>query len=201
MNPQSGKTSCNELGMTQDIGELEQRISAAFGRMDRALEAMSRARAAEVGPEASAEESPVASAEASDIAQTAPEQTSAPPPHMAALLRALETAKATAADWAERYSKLQAQMGEETFAMASEIARLTAELDGARAGLSAPSADVASEEAPIADRDAEIDELTARLAAQEAELEMLRAARAAEASELGELIGQLAPLVEEASHV
>lgn len=174
--------------MTQDIEELEQRISAAFGRMDRGLEALARARAAAPLPEV-----------APQLAQPAP--TALAPaaveagPQLGAMLRALETAKAAADDWAARYAKLQAQMGEDTLAMAAEITRLTAELDSLRAG-AAPNV------APSApDHEAEIDELTARLAAQEAELETLRAARAADASELGELIAQLAPLVEEASHV
>ncbi len=172
-------------GMSEEISELSRRISAAFDRMDQGLETLARSRAAvavalEAAPEAAPETVPAREVE-----------TGAATP---ALLRALELAKASSDDWAERYRALQAQMGEETLAMAAEITRLTAELDAARAAAVAPAPSTASD-------DSDIDELTARIAEQEAELESLRAERAREAAELGEIIAALDPLVQEARHV
>lgn len=163
-----------------DISELEQRIAAAFDRMDRGLEGLARARAA-----APAHTDPALSGDAA--------------PQMAALLRALEHAKASGAEWSERYRALEAQMSAETLAMATEIARLTALIDAA--GQMPPARPQAQPSPPDIDRDAEIDELTARIAQQEAELETLRALRAKEAGELGDLIAALSPLVAEAPHV
>ncbi|MDZ7906009.1 MAG: hypothetical protein U5N55_09745 [Cypionkella sp.] len=182
--PTVGQKDCSGMGMTQDITELEQRITAAFDRMDRGLEAAARARRAAqeaVGPSAL------------EMANLGQDTDTAPP--MPALVRALELAKSAADDWADRYAKLQAQMGEETLTLASEVARLTDELTAARALIEPITI------SPAQGAREDIDELTARIAAQEAELETLRAARAADASELGELIAQLSPLVEEASHV
>ncbi len=156
--------------MSEDITELSRRISAAFDRMDQGLEALSRKSAPAPIPAAEGEGS-------------------------AALLRALEAARASSDDWAERYRALQAQMGAETLAMASEITRLTDELAAARAVLSAPSETVAVPDT------AEVDELTARIAEQEAELETLRAERAFDATELAAIIAALDPLVQEAPHV
>lgn len=160
--------------MSEDITELSRRISAAFDRMDQGLEALSRKNL---------------------LAPTIP---AAPTPEgegSAALLRALEAARASSDDWAERYRALQAQMGAETLAMASEITRLTGELAAARAALSAPPDTVAAPDT------AEVDELTARIAEQEAELETLRAERAFDATELAAIIAALDPLVQEAPHV
>jgi hypothetical protein len=161
-----------------DITELERRIAAAFDRIDRGLEGIIHARAQTTPP-----------------APAAPETAAAPAPELAALMRALELAKASTQDWADRYSALQQQMSDETLAMASEIARLSAELDQARSQTSAP---------PPADppaSDDEMDALLARLAAQETELETLRAAHSRDSQELGEIIAALAPLVEETSDV
>ena len=158
-------------GMSEDITELSRRISAAFDRLDQGLEVLSR----KSGP------APVPAPEGEGSA---------------ALLRALEAARASSDDWAERYRALQAQMGAETLAMASEITRLTAELAAARALTASPVADTA-----LADDNTEIDTLTARIAEQEAELETLRAERAFDATELAAIIAALDPLVQEAPHV
>jgi septal ring factor EnvC (AmiA/AmiB activator) len=172
-----------------DITELEQRIAAAFDRIDQGLDALARAQA--TAAQDVAEETELAPSQppqggiSADAAEAAPALT--------ALLRALEQAKASNTDWAERYSALQEQMSAQTLAMASEIARLTQELADTQM---AQTADVA---APSLND--EIDDLTARLAAQEAELETLRNVRALDAEELGDIIAALAPLVEEASHV
>lgn len=156
--------------MSEDITELSRRISAAFDRMDQGLEALSR--------------------------KSAPAPTPAPEGEgSAALLRALEAARASSDDWAERYRALQAQMSAETLAMASEITRLTGELAAARAALSVPPDTIAAPDT------AEVDELTARIAEQEAELETLRAERAFDATELAAIIAALDPLVQEAPHV
>lgn len=166
-----------------DITALEQRIAAAFDRMDQGLERLARAKPPfdadpQPGPPSAAlGEAPITEAS----------------PQLPALLRALESAKASAADWADRYRALQVQMGDETLAMASEITRLTALLDAAQAANPAPVVGP--------DRDAEIDDLTARIAQQEAELETLRALRAGEAADIGDLVAALAPLVEEVPHV
>jgi hypothetical protein len=162
--------------MSEDITELSRRISAAFDRMDQGLEALSRKNL---------------------LAPTIPAAPTAAPEGegSAALLRALEAARASSDDWAERYRALQAQMGAETLAMASEITRLTGELAAARAALSAPPDTVAAPDT------AEVDELTARIAEQEAELETLRAERAFDATELAAIIAALDPLVQEAPHV
>jgi hypothetical protein len=156
--------------MSEDITELSRRISAAFDRMDQGLEALSRKSAPALIPAAEGEGS-------------------------AALLRALEAARASSDDWAERYRALQAQMGAETLAMASEITRLTGELAAARA-----SAPTAAETAPAGDN-SDVDELTTRIAEQEAELETLRAERAFDATELAAIIAALDPLVQEAPNV
>jgi hypothetical protein len=156
--------------MSEDITELSRRISAAFDRVDQGLEVLSR--------------------------KSMPAPTQAPEAEgSAALLRALEAARASSDDWAERYRALQAQMGAETLAMASEITRLTGELAAARAALSAPSDTAAAPDT------AEVDELTARIAEQEAELETLRAERTFDATELAAIIAALDPLVQEAPHV
>jgi len=160
-----------------DITELERRIAAAFDRIDRGLEGIIQSRAQINSPSAP------------------PETTAAPAPELAALMRALELAKASTQDWADRYSALQQQMSDETLAMASEIARLSAELDQARSQTSAPPA------ADTPASDDEMDALLARLAAQETELETLRAAQSRDSQELGEIIAALAPLVEETSDV
>lgn len=171
--------------MTQDFTQLEQRIKAAFDRIDRGLEEFASARAQSQQATALADSPPV-----HDLPQGSP-------PHLEALLRALESAKSAAEDWAQRFATLQKQSSEETLAMANEISRLTRELQAARAGGNTAPAPASAQ----ASHDAEIDALTARIAEQEAELESLRAARAIEASELGELIAQLSPLVEEVSNV
>lgn len=158
-------------GMSEEITELSRRISAAFDRMDQGLELLSRKNVAAAAPSAAA-------------LGTAPETEGS-----AALLRALEAARASVEDWAERYRALQARMGDETLAMASEITRLTAELAAARAA------------APAATPNADVDELTARIAEQEAELETLRAERALDTAELAAIIAALDPLVQEAPHV
>ncbi len=169
--------------MTQEFTQLEQRIKAAFDRMDRGLEALARARAVQIDRHDPSPSAP------------APGLSDDPPAHMAALLRALESAKSSASDWAQRFANLQKQSSEDTLAMANEITRLTEELEMARAQTAiVPAASTTA-------HDDEIDALTARLAEQEAELETLRAARAADARELGELIDQLSPLVEEAANV
>ena len=162
--------------MSEDITELSRRISAAFDRMDQGLEALSRKNL--LAPTIPAAPTPAPEGEGS-----------------AALLRALEAARASSDDWAERYRALQAQMGAETLAMASEITRLTGELAAARAALSAPPDTAAAPDT------AEVDELTARIAEQEAELETLRAERAFDATELAAIIAALDPLVQEAPHV
>jgi hypothetical protein len=159
-----------------DITELERRIAAAFDRIDRGLEGIIQSRAQINTP-------------------AAPETSAAPAPELAALMRALELAKASTQDWADRYSALQQQMSDETLAMASEIARLSAELDQARSQTSAPPA------ADTPASDDEMDALLARLAAQETELETLRAAQSRDSQELGEIIAALAPWVEETSDV
>lgn len=199
-----------------DITELERRIAAAFDRMDQGLDALARAQAAShdqaVAAQAALQGAKPQGA-AVDPAQTARPDAVAPDgvapdaapadaaPQLTALLRALELAKASNSDWAERYSALQEQMSAQTLAMASEIARLTQELADAQHARTR-SEDAASMDAQTApSRDDEIDDLTARLAAQEAELEALRSARAQEAAELGDIISALTPLVEEASHV
>ena len=155
--------------MSDELNELTRRISAAFDRMDQGLEVL--ARKTSKLPEVEAAEG---------------EASAATP----ALLRALESAKASSDEWAERYRILQAQMSAETLAMAAEIARLTTELTAARAGATT---------APAGTSD--IDELTTRIAEQEAELESLRAERASDAAELAEIIAALDPLVQEARHV
>ncbi len=161
--------------MSEEISELSRRISAAFDRMDQGLEALARSKAERASTPAPA---PAQDAEVSAATPS--------------LLRALELAKASSDDWAERYRTLQAQMGTETLAMAAEIDRLTTELAAARA------AQPASAAAPA---DMDIDELTTRIAEQEAELETLRAERANDAAELAEIIAALDPLVQEARHV
>jgi hypothetical protein len=160
--------------MSEDITELSRRISAAFDRVDQGLEALSR--------------------------KSVPAPIPAPIPApegegSAALLRALEAARASSDDWAERYRALQAQMGAETLAMASEITRLTGELAAARASVPPPADTVAAPDS------ADVDELTARIAEQEAEMETLRAERAFDATELAAIIAALDPLVQEAPHV
>ncbi len=171
-----------------DITALEQRITAAFDRIDRGLDALARAK--EAAPETDLEIVPDAAPE------SAAEPLAEPAPQMAAMLRALETARASSADWADRYRALEQQMGDETLAMAGEIARLTAALDAA-----SQASPVHAASQGLDDRDAEIDELTARLAQQETELEQLRALRSAEAAEVDDLVAALAPLVEEAAYV
>lgn len=156
-----------------DITELERRIAAAFDRIDRGLDGMIQSRGA---------------AKSSAPLESAPPN-SAPPPELAALMRALELAKASNQDWADRFSALQQQMSDETLAMASEIARLSAELEQAQ------NAQPAATPAP------DIDALLARLSAQETELETLRAAHNRDTQELGEIIAALAPLVEETPDV
>lgn len=194
----------------QDITQLEQRISAAFERMDRGLERLLHARRAaledglgegaplsppDLPPDTppSVDDNPLDDAFVSDhaqeAAQSAPNWASVQPaaPGIEPLLRALEQAKASNADWAERYAALQAQTNDQTFAMASEIARLTAALADAQSGVPAHHED--------------LDDLTARLAAQEAELEILRAQRDQNTAELDEIIAALTPLVEDTPYV
>jgi len=163
-----------------DITALEQRIAVAFDRMDQGLERLARA------TQPSGPVDAVASAEVATGLST---------PQLDTLLHTLEGAKASVAEWAERYRVLETQMQGETLAMANEIARLTSLLDAAT------PANPSAQPPAAADRDAEIDELTARIAQQEAELETLRALRAAEAADMGDLVAALAPLVEEVPHV
>lgn len=173
----------------EDTAELERRISAAFDRMDRGLDALGRA------PQAGAD----AGTAAGDTGQNANVDTSSAAP---AILRALELAKASSDDWADRYRALQAQMGSETVAMAGEIARLTNELETARAAaLAAAHASEVTAASLGPQHDDEIAALNARIAAQQDELDILRAERAAEAGELHEIISALTPLIEGASHV
>ena len=165
--------------MSEDITELSRRISAAFDRVDQGLEALARKSVPAPIP------APVPAAEGEGSA---------------ALLRALEAARTSIEDWADRYRALQAQMGAETLALALEITRLTDELAAARASVAPPSV------APPVDTDAapdnaDIDELMARIAEQEAELETLRAERVFDATELAAIIAALDPLVQEAPHV
>ena len=164
--------------MSEDITELSRRISAAFDRVDQGLEVLSRKSVPATITAPITAPNPAAEVEGS-----------------AALLRALEAARASSDDWAERYRALQAQMGAESLAMASEITRLTGELAAARASV-APVADTA----PAGDNN-DLDALTACIAEQEAELETLRAERAFDATELAAIIAALDPLVHEAPHV
>ena len=178
-----------------DITELEQRIAAAFDRIDLGLDRLARAKsAAPPAPDVPPDNVPPDNVPPENVP---PENV--PPaldagPHMAALLRALESAKASSADWAERYRALEIQSGDETVAMAGEIARLTALLEAAQSAPPAPMVELEY-------NDDQITQLTARIAAQEAELEALRALRAVDAEEVGDLIAALAPLVEEVPHV
>ncbi len=165
--------------MSEDITELSRRISAAFDRMDQGLELLSRKNLL-APPIQAPPPAPALEAEGS-----------------AALLRALEAARASIEDWAERYRALQAQTGAESLAMASEITRLTGELVAARAAADSAAAPNAN---PAPDS-AEVDELTTRIAEQEAELETLRAERALDSTELAAIIAALDPLVQEAPHV
>jgi hypothetical protein len=151
------------------ISELEQRITAAFERMDRGLESLSR-------------RAPMAEA---------PAAANAAPPALAVLIEALQQAKAANVTWAERFAALEAERSAEVLALAGEIARLSG-------GEGAPAPAPMGGDGPAPDRDAEIDELTARIAQQEAELETLRARTAQDAREIGELVAALAPLVAEA---
>lgn len=195
----------------QDITQLEQRISAAFARIDRGLERLANARAVDGVDAVDAVD--VAAALDQELHSSLPDDLAQPSAQtgnaaiqvvdaapdtalsqIAPLLRALELAKASTSEWAERYSALQAQMGEQTLAMANEIARLTAELAVLHA---APSVETTN--TPDADRD--LDDLTARLAAQEAELEILRAQRDQDTAEIGDIIAALTPLVKGAPHV
>jgi hypothetical protein len=164
--------------MSEDITELSRRISAAFDRVDQGLEAL--ARKSVPAPIPAPIPAPVQAAEGEGSA---------------ALLRALEAARTSIEDWADRYRALQAQMGAETLALALEITRLTDELAAARASVAPPfNTDAAPDSA-------DVDELTARIAEQEAELETLRAERVFDATELAAIIAALDPLVQEAPHV
>ena len=167
----------------QDITELERRIAAAFDRIDRGLEQADRARATVL---------PVAAAQADPAPAGA--QTSA-------LMRSLESAAASNADWAKRYAALETQLAEVTLSMAGEIAQLTEDLATSRADMqvalvSADQTQQSAQELQVVQE--QLTDLRGRLAAQTAELTQLRAQRAAEIEELKSIVAALTPLIEEA---
>ncbi len=165
----------------QDITELERRIAAAFDRIDRGLEQADRARASVAPP-------------SEDIS---PADTA----HAALLLRSLESATASSADWAKRYAALEAQLADVTLSMAGEIAKLTEALATAKsAALSASdSPDQPQQSAQdLQALDVQLTELRRQLAAQETELTQLRAQRSVEIEELKSIVAALTPLIEEA---
>lgn len=165
----------------QDITELERRIAAAFDRIDRGLEQADRARATVTLPSTEAE-------------QPATVQTSA-------LLRSLESAQASSADWAKRYAALEAQLADVTLSMAAEITKLTDDLTTTRADLQMAlvSPDQPQQSATeLQALEAQLTDLRRQLAAQSVELLQLRAQRATEIEELKSIVAALTPLIEEA---
>lgn len=165
----------------QDITELERRIAAAFDRIDRGLEQADRARATVNLPSTEAE-------------QPATVQTSA-------LLRSLESAQASSADWAKRYATLEAQLADVTLSMAAEITKLTDDLTTTRADLQMAlvSPDQPQQSATeLQALEAQLTDLRRQLAAQSVELLQLQAQRATEIEELKSIVAALTPLIEEA---
>lgn len=166
----------------QDILELERRIAAAFDRIDRGLEQADRARMSVSAPHA-------------ELGQEA-----GPTDLADALRRDLEAAQASSADWAKRYSALEAQMAEAGQSMTDEIAKLTAELATKSADLnvSIPVADPQAQSEWQAMQD-QLMELNRQIAAQSLELTQLRSQRATEIEELKSIVAALTPLIEEAT--
>lgn len=183
----------------QDIIELERRIAAAFDRIDHGLETADRARA-------EAALVPAAPVEAATVAVP---QNLTPPSEsaqMGAMIRALETARDSSADWAARYAALEARMADETVAMAGQLAQLSADLDAktqliqdmetAHAG-----ADTAQQQSTeLQAMDDQMRDLRSQLVAQSAEMEALRSQRTTEIQELNAIIAALNPLIEEAEN-
>jgi hypothetical protein len=163
----------------QDITELERRIAAAFDRIDRGLEQADRARASVAPPSV-------------DTADTA---------HAALLVRSLESATASNADWAKRYAAVEAQLADVTLSMAGEIAKLTEALATAKSAALAASVSPDQPQQSAQDLqalDVQLAELRRQLAAQETELTQMRAQRLIEIEELKSIVAALTPLIEEA---
>ena len=164
----------------QDIIELERRIAAAFDRLDRGLETADRARATVAAPEETGENA-----------------------KMSALVRALETARASSADWATRYAALESQMTDETLALANQFAQLTKELSTRTQELDAALLTSASQTPAQYATELQVleDQMTAlrsQLSAQNLELTALRTQRASEVEDLKAIVAALTPLIEEA---
>lgn len=170
----------------QDISELERRIAAAFDRIDRGLEKADRARATVVARPAETE---------------APETSQSAIAQMGTMLRKLEIAKAGNADWALRYTALEAQLAETTLSLTTQITKLTEDLAKASADLEAALAKpplpspLAQELQAVQDQ---LAESRRQLAAQSVEVTQLRAQRATEIEELKSIVAALTPLIEEA---
>lgn len=174
----------------QDILELERRIAAAFDRIDRGLELADRTRAALAPPTVTAP---------SSVGPTEPAET----PAMTAMVRALESARASSADWAARYAALETQMADETLSLANQLAevtqelsRRTQELDAALGNVSGASTEQHANEIKVLE-----DQMAAmrdKISAQSLELTALRSQRASEAADLKAIVAALTPLIEEA---
>lgn len=164
----------------QDIIELERRIAAAFDRIDRGLETADRARATVIAPETAGETA-----------------------KMSAMARALETARTSSADWAARYSALEAQSADETLALANQIAQLSDELSTRTQELDAALQVVTNQTSAQQDSEIQVledqmSDLHRQLSEQSLELATLRAQRASEVEELKAIVAALTPLIEEA---
>lgn len=158
----------------QDISELERRIAAAFDRIDRGLEQADRARAAPA-----------------ETVQTDTVQ-------LGVLLRSLEAAQASSADWANRCAALEAQLAQASLSMSGEIAKLTEELAATASELALRSPPADQPLQSTQDLQDELTELRQQLAAQLVELTQLRAERATEIEELQSIVTALTPLIDEA---
>jgi len=180
----------------QDITELERRIAAAFDRIDRGLELADRARASVATPSSITAAAKTVSA---DIVSA--DTVSADMGQTALLLRSLESATASSADWAKRYATLEAQLADVTLSMAGEIAKLTQALATSK---SEALAAMASADQPqqfgqeLQALGVQLNESRRQLVTQETELTQLRAQRAIEIEELKLIVAALTPLIEEA---
>lgn len=196
----------------QEISELERRIAAAFDRIDRGLEQADRARAAVVNSKrlflgsAVADRARAAAIYSTQTDQVDPAQSDSvqtESAQMEAILRSLERAQSSNAEWAQRYALLEAQMKETKLSMAGEIAKLSEELATKSSDPIAPKGNSAtdqteefSQERLVLER--QLSDLHGQLALQSAELTQLRAQRAAEIAELSAIVAALTPLMEEA---